>query len=105
MAKRGSMLRATIHGLSAYSVERAGRRAQSVDSGNLWIELNETCIRRSYGSFTKGARSRYSRAVLAVHERLKHVALRARVHIGPETGSMWCTCINSLHNVSGELQS
>ena len=29
----------------------------------------------------------------------------ARGHIGPETGSMQCTCINSLHNVSGELQS
>ena len=39
-AKRGSMLRATIHGLSAHSVDRADRRAQSVDSGNPWIELN-----------------------------------------------------------------
>ena len=71
------MLRATIHGLSAHSVERADRRAQSVDSGNPWIELNEACIRRSCGSFMKGARSRYSRAVLAVHKRLKPVIARA----------------------------
>ena len=62
--KRGPVLCATIHGLSAHSLDRADRRAQSVDSGNLWIELKEAWIRHSCGSFTKGARSKYSRAVL-----------------------------------------
>ena len=84
-AKRGSRHRATIHGLSDHSEERADGRAQSVDSGNPWIELKEACIRRSCGSFTKGE-GIAGWAVLAVHVRLKRVA-------------------NSLHNVSGELQS
>ena len=68
-AKRGSMLRATIHGLSAHSVNRADRRAQSVDSGNPWIELNVAWIRQSCGSFTKGARSRCSWPVLCTRAR------------------------------------
>ena len=63
------MLRATIHGLSAHSVDRADRRAQSVDSGNPWIELNVAWIRQSCGSFTKGARSRCSWPVLCTRAR------------------------------------
>ena len=100
-AKRGSMLRATIYGLSAHSVERADRRAQSVDSGNPWIEANEACIRRSCGSFTKGARSRYSRVVLYSCAREVEARRVARA-CAPETE----VCgVLSLHNVSRELQS
>ena len=83
-AKRGSMLRATIHGLSAHSVDRADRRAQSVDSGNPWTE-------RSVDSPNSRKAGR-----CCARER---VVLCARVRIGQETGSMRCTCINSLHNV------
>ena len=63
------MLRATIQGLSAHSVDRADRRAQSVDSGNPWIELNVAWIRQSCGSFTKGVRSRCSWPVLCTRAR------------------------------------
>ena len=51
---------------------------QSMDSCNPWIEANEACIRRSCGSFTKGARSRYSQAVLAVHEKRRVARACAR---------------------------
>ena len=75
---------------------------------NPWIFCSFHGVRRPKGA-KRGfaiamAPSRKERTPgIAVHERLKRVALRARVHIEPETGSMQYTCTNSLHNVSREL--
>ena len=49
--------------LIPWSAQTEGRKAWIQAIRGL-IELNEAWIRHSCGSFTKGARSRYSRAVL-----------------------------------------
>ena len=96
MELRAWMLRAT--GLSAHSVDRADQRAQSVDSGNPWIELN-------VAGFAKAvALSRKDPGVAGRCCARERVVLCARVRIGQETGSMRCTCTSRMVTIVGKRE-